>query len=894
MGLVSRLRIWSRALVRRRAVETELADEFRFHLEMEAERLTRAGLPRAEAERRARLAFGGVEGHKQTMRAGLGVLQLERARNDLRVAVRRLRREPGFTAAAVLTLAIGIGGNAAVFSLVNGVLLRPLPYPDADRIVTIAHRSRGGDVPERLPNASATHVVYEESRSFEAMALYMPEEANLTGDGVAPVRLAVVDATRSLFDVLRVPPALGRTFTAEEDAPGGPRAAILSHALWRQQFGGDSGIVGRTIVLDGVARTVVGVMPARFAFPTRDTQLWRPMRVDRADLSGFNTPGIGRLKPGVTPEAAERELTALLPRVVEVVDFLPAAVLASSGLRPDVHPYEEDVVGDTDTALWVLWAMIALVLLIACVNVAGLLLVRAEARRREVAMRIALGAGRGHLVAQSLAESAVLLALGTACGLALAWAALRALPGVAADVLPRLDEVRLDAAALAVTALVAGAAAVAFGVLPALRQSGTMPSAVLQGGVRATDGRGTVRLRHLLVVAQVAMAAVLLVGSGLMLRSVAKLRAVDPGFAPSGVVTFRVALPVARYRESREVARLHDGLLARIRLLPGVRAAGATGRLPLTGRDILFDPLRVKGMPLPPDQLPPLAEMRIATPGYFEAMGIPLLEGRPPERGDWERQTGAVLVSERIARQVIRGRRAPGAQVAHGLAGVPGESPWSEVVGVVGDVHSVSLQEPPMGAVYYAMVNRDGVDKDWMAWSMVYAVRADGSLSALLPAIRRIVHEADAELPIAEVRTLDDVVEAARAEMRFTMLGLSAAALVGVFLGAVGLYGVLSYLTALRTREIGVRLALGASPRSVRRMVLRHGVLVTVTGLALGLVAALALRRLATPLLFGVAPADPPTLLAAAVLLLLIGVVATWLPARRAARLDPVRALRSE
>jgi putative ABC transport system permease protein len=379
-----------------------------------------------------------------------------------------------------------------------------------------------------------------------------------------------------------------------------------------------------------------------------------------------------------------------------------------------------------------------------------------------------------------------------------------------------------------------------------------------------------------------------------MLRSFAQRRAVDPGFAPAGVVTFRVALPRSRYPEAREVARFHGALLDSIRALPGVRAAGATGRLPLDGPSMMFDPLRVDGVAVPPDQLPPLAEMRVATPGYFEAVGIPLLEGRLPARDDWERRTGAVIVSERIARQVIRGREPVGSRVAHGLAVGRSTRPWSEVVGVVGDVHGVSLQEPPMGAVYYAMQNPDSVDMDWLSWSMAYAVRADVPLAALLPAVRRIVHQADAELPIAEVRPLDAVVDAARAGMRFTVLGLTAAALVGVFLGAVGLYGVLSYLTALRTREIGVRLALGATPRSVRGMVLRHGLLVTVSGLVVGLAGAVALRRLATPLLYGVAPADPPTLVAVAVVLLLVGALATWLPARRAARLDPVRALRAE
>ena len=889
-----RIRMWLQALISRRHVERELDEEMRFHIDMEAAKHARRGLPPDEARRRASLAFGSVEQHKEAMREGRGVRGIERAAFDLRFATRQLRKTPGFTVAAVLTLALGIGGNAAVFSVVNGVLLRPLAYPDADRIVTIGHLTRGGDLPPRLPNASAAHVVYEGSASFDAMALYSSWQASLTGDG-APEWVDIASVTRSIFDVLRVPPALGRTFTADEDRPNGPRAAILGHALWRQRFGGDPSIVGRTVTIDGIARQVVGVMPAGFAFPTSATQVLVPMRIDRNDLGGFNTPGIGRLRAGVTPEQAARDLAVRLPRVATLVDFVSLETIRDARIVPDVHPYLDDVVGSVRPVLWTVWAMIGLVLLIACVNVASLLLVRADTRRREVALRIALGAERGHLLAQSLAESAMLLVAGSVLGIVLAWAAVAVLPRLAPDLVPRLGDVRIDLAVVAGTTLVAAVVAVVFGVVPVARNRAVAPASMLRSGDRAaTVDRHSGRLRQLLVVAQVAMATVLLVGSGLVLRSFEKLRSVDPGFRADGVITFRIALPYSRYPKPEGVAQFHYNMLDRIRALPGVVAAGATGKLPLDATFSEIDPLRLEGKVMPPNVLPPLAEMRVATPGYFEAMGIPLLEGRTLGRSDTERKSGAVLVTQAIVRKLMDGKRPIGARVAHGLPGNANERPWSDVVGVVGDVRGVSLDREPMGAVYYAMVNPPRVDMDWLARSMVYAVRTSTPPAALIASVRGELAQLDPSLPLAETRTLSSVVAAAQSGMRFSMIGFAIVAVIGLFIGAVGLYGVLSYVTAQRTREIGVRLALGATPASVRVAVLRRGIAVAGVGLVLGILAAISLRALATPLLYGVTPTDPITLLAVSLVLLAVGALAAWLPARRAARLDPVRALRWE
>ena len=890
-----RLRMWVRALFAKGTVERELDEEMRFHIDMEAAKHTRSGLSPGEARRRAAIAFGGVEEHKEAMREGRGARGLERVAYDLRFAFRQMRKTPGFTIAAVLTLALGIGGNAAVFSVVNGVLLRPLAYPAADRLVAISHRSRGGDVPERLPHSSAAHVAYAGARSFEGMALYETWQGSLTDRQATPEWVDVVRTSRSLFDVLRVAPVLGRSFTEQEDAPGGPRVVLMSNALWRQRYGSDPSVLGRIVTLDGTPREVVGVMPDGFAFPTPAADLWVPLRLDRNDLGGFNMQGIGRLRAGVTPEAATSELTQLLPRVTALVDFLPAKLLSDTRLRAEVRPYLDEVVGTVRPALWALWGMMGLVLLIACVNVASLLLVRAEARRREVALRLALGADRRHLFAQSLVESVTLLLMGGVVGVILAQLAVRVLPALAPSVLPRLGDIRVDGSVIVYTTLIAAIVAILFGVVPVTRHRRVAPLAMLGGSDRSgTIDRRSGRLRHLLVVAQVAMATVLLVGSGLVLRSFEKLREVNPGFRPDSVFTFRIALPYARYSTSQAIATFHYTMLDRVRALPGVQSAGATGRLPLGGYSSLMDPLRLDGNPLPPGVLPPLAEMRVATPGYFETMGIPLIAGRLIDRSDTDRMSGGVLVSERVVRNVMGGREPIGARVAHGLGGVSGERKWSDVVGVVGDIRGVALDKEPMGAVYYAMINREGVDMDWLARSMVYVVRTSTPPVALVASVRRALTELDPELPLAETRTLVSVVDAAEGGMRFSMLGLAAAAFVGLFMGAIGLYGVLSYVTAQRTREIGVRMALGATPDTVRSSVLRHGLVVAGGGLALGLLAAVSLRSLATPLLYGITPTDPVTLLAVSLVLLSVGALATWLPARRAARLDPVRALRWE
>lgn len=893
MRIIKWVRMTLREIVHRPDVTAESDEEMRFHLAMETERHLRAGLSPAEARREALLAFGGVLRHKEGMQDEQPARHLVRLFHDLRFALRMLRKTPGFTIAAVLTLGVGIGGNTAVFSAVNGVLLHPLPYPHSDRLVTIAHTTKGGSIPANLPGSTATHVVYSAAKSFAAIAVYDTYKLTLTGAD-APERLNSAHATESIFGVLGIVPQLGRAFSAEEDRPGAASVVLIGDALWRRRFGADRGILGRSVLLDGHPSTIIGVMPRGFAFPSEDVQLWMPMQLDVKNLEGFHTPEIALLRAGVTPEAAQRELATLLPRVSAIVDFLSPETLRDAGIRPDVHYYANDVVGaSVRRTLWTLWATVVLVLLIACVNVASLLAVRAEARRREMSLRSALGAGRRHLVAQSVTESTVLVLLGAALGVAFAYAALGMVRRYGADLLPRIGEVQIDGVVLLVTALVAAGAAVIFGIAPlAGGASGVALFGLADRG--GTTDATRLRMRHLLVVAQVAMAAMLLVVCGLMVRTANNLTRVDIGFRPDGVLTFRIALPNVDYPNALDVAHFHEALLQRIRGLPGVIAAGATSDLPLNEGAAPGDVLRIDRRDAQSKSLPPAAEMRAATPGYFEAMGIPLRSGRSFDDDDSERRSGAVIVTDAVVRMGMAGRDPLGIRVAHGLAGVRDERPWSEVVGIVGDIHGSSLEEPPLGAVYYPMVTSPGVNMEFLARRMSYAVRVRSAPESIFPAIHAIVHELDPGIPITDVRTLRSIVDAASSKTRFAMIALALAAAAGLLLGSIGLYGMLAFATSQRTREIGVRIALGAKPASMRVSVLRQGLELCVAGLALGLVAAIALRVAIAPLLYDVSATDPLTFVSVAAVLLLVGTVAAWIPASRAARLDPVRALRSD
>jgi predicted permease len=810
---------------------------------------------------------------------------------EARYAVRGFFRRPGFTAITVTTLALAMGANTAIFSVVDGVLLESLPFPEPDELVSIKHDAPGLDL-MGMPNAPGLHVFYSQAgRSFDALAMYSAQTATLTGEG-PPERLTTGRVTPTLFDVLGARPTLGRPFTVEEGVPGGPSATILSDGFWAERFGRSPDVIGQTLQIGGVAVEIVGVMGPEFSFPDPSVQLWTPLRVDPAgtDFGGFNFPAIGRLKDGVTVQQAQADLASLVPRFPELfpVLFTPE-MLANSGIAPDVGPYVDELVGEVRPTLLVLMATVAFVLLIACANVANLLLVRAEGRSKEVAIRSALGASREHFFARYLNESLLLSVVGAGLGILVAKGGLGILIQRGPQNLPRLDQIGIDGSVIAFTCGLTVLATLVFSAIPVLRNRAVSVAAVIRDGTRgSTPTRQGHRVRSLLVVSQVAFALMLLVGSGLTLRSFWAIQGVDPGFDSSNVLTFELALPSTDYPGAEDRARFHTELLDRIEAIPGVQVAGAVSLLPLWGFGAL-DPLMVEGQPIDPDEIPPIVEMRAATPGYFRALGVPLRTGRLLEQRDSDEQTGAVLVSQGIVESFFEGEDPLTRRVSQGIP--LDHDPWSQVVGVVGDVHNASLIDEPMGAVYYPLIQGEGVGKDWLTQSMGYAVKTSVPPTSVVQSIRTQLGEMDGAIPLANLRTMEDRVRSARAPMAFTMLMLAIAAGVGLLLGAIGLYGVVSYVTAQRTQEIGVRIALGAEAGTVRGMILRQGIVVTGAGLAVGLMGAYALSRFMGALLFQVDADDPITFGSVALVLLLVSLTATWIPASRAATTDPVRAL---
>jgi predicted permease len=811
---------------------------------------------------------------------------------EVRFAVRGLLGRPGFTAVTVLTVALAMGANTAIFSVVDGVLIESLPYPEPEELVSIQHDAPGLDL-IGMPQAPGLHVFYSQaSRSFDALALYSARTATLVGDG-APQRISIGRATPSLFHVLGAEPVTGRLFTEGEGVPGGPSVTLISDALWAERFGRARDVLGRTLQLDGATVEIVGVMPSDFAFPDPDVRLWTPLRIDPAgtEFGGFNFPAIARLSDGVSVETARSELNGLVPRFSErFPELFTPDMIANSGIAVDVHPYVDDLVGAVRPILLVLMATVGFVLLIACANVANLLLVRAEGRTKEVAVRSALGASRGHFFARYLAESLLLAVMSAVLGVAVAHGSLRVLLTRGPQNLPRLDQIGIDGSVLLFASALTVVATFLFSAVPALRNRAVPVAGIIRDGTRgATSSRQGNRMRSLLVAAQVAFALILLVGSGLTLRSFWAVQGVDPGYDATDVLTFELALPPGPYGDVEARARFHSELVGRIEAIPGVQVAGAVSHLPLWGFGGL-DPLLVEGDAIDPDQIPPIVEMRAATPGYFEALSIPLTSGRMLEPTDVEARTGAVLVSERIVDVFFEGMDPLGHQVAQGIPS--DHDPWSQIVGVVGDVHNASLTDEPMGAIYYPLVQGEGVRRTYLSQSMGYAVKTSVPPTSIVSAVRSELRAMDASVPLANVRTMEDRIRDARAPMAFTMLMLAIAAGVGLLLGAIGLYGVVSYVTAQRTQEIGVRLALGAESGSVRGMIVRQGMAVTVAGLVVGLLGAYALSRFMGALLFQVDPDDPVTFGSVSVVLVLVSLVATWIPAARAAGADPVSTLR--
>jgi predicted permease len=885
-----------REFFRKVPVDQEVDEEFAFHVEMRARELIAGGVSPTEARATALRRFGDIEQVKRTCR-DLGEQRDRRMRRaelstelrqDVRYALRTLRKSPAFALIAVLTLALGIAANTAIFSVVDAVLLRPLPYADADRLVSIWNSYAEPQLPRAALSPADFADFSEQHAGFTAMSALADRNVNLTGHD-EPQRLQSYVVSPNFFRVLGVRALLGRTFLDEEGVGGRDRVAVLSHDLWRRTFGADSGVVGRTIQLSGTPHTVVGVMPPgvrfpdapSFLFPER-AELWLPFSWERrrAEPRGDQfLRGIGRLGPGVTLERARQDLAVIAARLRAQY---PDTYRAEYGWMPVLVPMREQILGDSRPALLVLLGAVAFVLLIACANVANLTLARGAGRRKEIALRTALGAGRARLVRQLLTESVVLSAMGGALGLLLAVWLVRVLARLGPEDIPRLANAGVDVRVLGFTLAVTLLTGIVFGLVPALQQSRTdVQGALKDGGRGASEGAPRHRLRGTLVVAEVALAVVVLVGAGLLLRSFVRLQRVDPGFDARGVLTMQLSLPRTRYEGESQVAAFYTRLLDRLATLPGVSSAGAVHPLPLGG-DGWGASFLVEGQPVAAGEAFPHADFAAVTPHYFRSMGIPLVAGRVFTARDDAGAPPVVVVDASLARQYWPRENPIGKRL--NLAGQP-DSVWSTVVGVVGHVRSGTLQQAGEPQIYLSYFQD-------VRGTMSVTIRGSGDPMRLATSVRDVVRSLDADQPIAKMRVMDDIVARTTARQRFNLLLLSTFAASALLLAAVGIYGVTSYAVGQRTNEIGVRLALGALPGDVLSLVVGQGMRLVLLGVALGVAAALAVSRLMAGLLYGVGAADVATYVAIGALLSVVALLACYLPARRATHVDPATALR--
>lgn len=809
--------------------------------------------------------------------------------------LRNLARRPGFTVVTVLTLALGIGANSVMFGLVDSVLLQPLPFPESEDLVRVHHVAPGLNIIDDIGLSDATYFYLRDSGELQDLALYDEGTVNVAGDD-APSRVSSARVSHSFFSVLRTPPVAGRAFLEDDERPGAPPVVILVEGLWRQRFAGNLEALGETVLIDGVAHEIVGVAPAGLHFPDRDTQLWLPRQLDPAstNIGHLGIDAVGRKRSGLTVAETEARLAALLQDLEALFPVEQGSgILARAGFTTRVVELGERLLGDLEQRLWLLMGSVGFVLLIACANVGNLFLVRAEEREREMAIRTALGATRRRLVAGFLEESMVLGGMAGGVGLLLAWLGLGALVRFGPENLPRIEEIGPDARTFAFTVALSVGAGLLLGMIPALRYgSAWLASALREGGRAITMGRHGQRTRDLLVVSQVALALVLLVGSGLMVRSFRFLSRVDPGFEPRGVLTFRISLPAPQYPGEEAPAAFVQRAIDELAGLPGVRSMGAVSGLPLSGR-MDGSGVSIEDHPEGPDDVPKVHFDKFATAGYFETLRIPLLEGRTFERADHERRTGSVVVNEAFAARYWPGGSALGKRLQRRDGAEPDPANWYTIVGVVGNVRSMRLEEEPRELIYYPMVSIPGARDSFEARDMSFVLRTDGDPEALAAAARQRIRELDANLPVAAVETMDALVARSMARTAFTMTLLLVGAAGALLIGSVGIYGVISYLVSRRSREIGVRIALGAWAGQIAWMVLRRSLAVTLAGIVVGVIGAVVLTRLMGALLYGVSPLDPLTFVAVILALGAVTAAASYLPARRAARVDPLQALRS-
>jgi putative ABC transport system permease protein len=880
--MLNRLRLRLRALLRKAEMERELEEELRFHLEKEVEQNLARGMNAEEARLAALRSFGGVERVKEESRDVRGVRFLEELWQDLLYGARVLSKRPGFTLIAVLTLALGIGANTAIFSVVNAVLLRPLPYENSHELVQIWGTHPQLDTAPLSPANFLDWV--EQNRVFERIAAYTGQNFNLSGVD-EPERIRATRVSAGLFELLRAQPALGRTFLAEEDQYGGHRVVILSHALWHRRFGGDPGVLGQTLTLNDQSYVVVGVMGPEFSFPRATTEMWTPIAFSQGERGTRDTnyiSVIARLQPRVTLEQARSEMEALARRQQEQYPK------SNTGVGVKVISYKEQIVGDTRPILLLLLGAVGFVLLIACANVANLLLARATARRKEMAIRSALGASRRRIIRQLLTESVLLALAGGGLGLLLAFWGLGQLVALQPASIPRLTELSIDRGVLLFASAVTLLTGIAFGLAPALHASRLDPNDALKEGGKGTGGSGgRQRLRSLLAVSEIALSLMLLIGAGLMVKSFWRLMHVDPGFDPGNALTMVVSLPASRYAQAERQVAFFQQAVERVSNLPGVVAAGVTTDIPLFGGSSTgFD---VEGRPPYAPGQRPMVEYRSVSPGYFRAMGIPIVRGRTFTDQDRNDAPAVVVINEVLARHYFPDEDPIGKRL-----GFSKPTDWREIVGVARDTRNYGLDEEVKPEAYMPYTQSS---PDYLAGSvsgMILVARTASDPQNMVAAVKREVQELDRNLPIYNIKTMGQYLAESVERRRFIMLLLAVFAGVGLLLAVVGLYGVMSYAVSQRTHEIGIRVALGAQSSDVLKLIVGQGMLLTLVGIVIGLAAAYGLTRMMSSLLFGVGASDPWTFAGVAALLVGIALLACYLPARRATKVDPLVALRYE
>ena len=814
----------------------------------------------------------------------------------LRRVGRRLLRAPLFTSVAVLTLALGIGANSAIFSVVNGVLLKPLPFQDPDRLVGVWHSAPGLGFPT-LDQAPSTYFLYrEEGRTFEDIGLWGGGSVSVTGTG-DPERVQVLSVTDGTLGLLRIEPILGRRFTRADDTHAAPERVMLAYAYWQRKFGSDPSAVGRSLVVDGKPTEIIGVLPAGFRFLNQNPQLVLPFRFNRAEvrLGQFSYRGVARLKPGVTIEQANADIARLIPLLIERFPLPPGfrrEMFEQVGLAPNVRPLSVDVIGDVGQVLWVLLGTVGIVLLIACANVANLFLVRAEGRQQELAIHAALGANWRRLAWELLSESMTLALTGGVIGLGLAYAGIKTLVSIAPEGLPRLEEISIDPTVLLFTLAISLIAGVLFGVIPVIKfATPHLAGALKEGGRLSSASRGRHRARNTLVVVEIGLAVVLLVASGLMIRTFQAMRKVDPGFGrPAEVLTFRVSVPDTLIADPVQTAQILEQIVRRLEQVPGVSSVGLASSITMDGNNS-NDPVFVEGMP-ESDKLPPIRRFKAIGQNYLHTMQTRLVAGREITWADIHARTPVVMVSENFAREYWK---EPAAALGKRIRETP-SNPWRTIVGIVADTRDDGVVRPAPAVIYLPLALQNFWDEKVTVFrNMAYAIRTSRLNSpTLLKEVQQAVWSVNGNLPVARVRTLEEIQSDSMAQTSFALVMLSIAAGVALVLGIVGIYGVISYIATQRTREIGIRIALGAARADVSRLFLRHGFALAIVGIAIGIIAAAFVTRVMSTLLFGVSSIDVLTYACVAFGLGGTALLASYLPAIRAARINPAEALRWE